>query len=221
MTEHPTQVWVFVFVRCTYTSDDRWKEFLASVEQQALEQLRVVKEILYATDFLQRTFRITTVEDEDKLGNATLVEASLAFQEWLRHDGAPILPEGGASRTPRWQYYIYVNEETVESVVNPRYSNQITGNFLVLVNLGVNLVEKHDEIFDPQDIPDESFKMVVVDGLVWHYILYAEEADHWYPVGNYWDGPPRIHGRGYDYRWWKSILREDDKARLGLMSIRC
>lgn len=132
MRHENAQAWGFVFVRCTYTSDARWKKFLAAVEHKALEQLKSVNEIPYAKDFLQRIWKFTTVEEKDKLANATLSEASVAFQEWVRSDGAPILPEGRGYGIPRWQYYIYVNEESIESVLNAKYANQLTGNLLFL-----------------------------------------------------------------------------------------
>jgi len=45
----------------------------------------------------------------------------------------------------RYRFYIYVNEERLENVVNPIREKENTGNFLVLVDAGYNV---HSQTFE-------------------------------------------------------------------------
>jgi len=120
-----------------------------------------------------------------------------------------------------WNYYVYVNEESIESVLNPIRAKECTGNFLVLVNATLSTGGESDEndpdaTYTPENDGEESFKLVSINGIVLDYIFYAEDMNSWYPPGNTWDGPPHVEGSGMWRDWWGRVLKEDEEGALRL-----
>lgn len=220
MSLQPVKVWGFVFVRCTYSDESRWRTFVEQIEKATISKLEGIGTTPEERDFLKEHFRLTTLEDKEKLDGATMYDASIRFRNWSIGEGA-ISEKGSYSASPRWEYYIYVNEESLESVINPERAKEITGYFLILVNLRNAIrVESNDEDpsgYYPEDEGDEAFKLIVADTMVYDYPWAAEDPDSWYGHCSLWYGPPFVHGRSsFMMDWWAGIVQEDKKGAIGL-----
>jgi hypothetical protein len=130
--------------------------------------------------------------------------------------------------TPRWEYYIYVNTESIECILNPILTTQITGNFLILVQYRSSLCilpdEDDPEQLGPEDEDDMSFKMIAMDRFVEYYSWLAATGENWYESHIEWFDPPHVHGRKFEKMawveggevWWQEVVDEDRKGRNGL-----
>lgn len=186
--DQDVKVWGFVLVRCTYTSPKNWIAFLAELEHK-----------YWPTEERQH-YRWTTIEDEPNLNNATMYEASKRFEEWVKTKGAQEMGKVCKHAPPRHYFYFYVNEESIQSIINPVRAAEVTGNFLIMVFLTSNLLNEFDD--DPNELatvhslsvdPDESFRMISPWGIANYYADYEEDVNVWYEYGIH-SGPPFVGG---------------------------
>lgn len=175
--------WGFVLVRCTYEDDARWSSFLS-----------ILKEINPLSEKLTQTQPWTVIKDKDSLANATMLQACQAFQKWVDTIGAHENDGRNYLATHRRSYFIYVNEESIESIINPVRASEKTGNFLVLVNSREHLKsckEKETDFRDDlnrdkdfQDVlaeePDTSWKLFAANEFKNMYLLFSLEHNPWY-----------------------------------------
>lgn len=109
MKFQPVQIWGFALIRCTYQDEARWKAFLSKIEEwsfKSLEEDGKPEE----TEILKQQLQITTIEDRPTLDSTTIQQASLKFLKWKESEGVPT-KKYEFSNSPRWEYYIYVNEK--------------------------------------------------------------------------------------------------------------
>ena len=105
MKVQPVKVWGFVFVRCTYNSDEQWKAFLAKIEESANADGRMRD---YGTnptmpeevEFLNQSSRMTTIKNKKELDKAAMLDASIMFHKWTKGEGN-VIKENEVYRVPR------------------------------------------------------------------------------------------------------------------------
>lgn len=188
--------WGFVLVRCTYADDTRWSSFLSALKEQNPLNGKLFQPW-------------TTIEDKHKLANASLSVASLAFQEWVDATSTDVSRELNTSQ-PRHQYFIYVNEESIESVINtvPSRVWERTGNFLVLVdaNSHIESLRETKDFYlrnnstagrDVRDLmaetEDITWKLIPATDLKSTYILFLRDPDPWYQGFNEFQSAPYVY----------------------------
>lgn len=124
--------WGFVIFRCTYGSQEKWNKFLSIIKDSARKGL--------GDEPLWDSLTWTIFEDPEHLNGASMVDVSHRFAEWVKgteemrdttialdpeamgdvHESASIGPwdiEDWPSY-PRYLYFIYVDETSLESVVD-------------------------------------------------------------------------------------------------------
>lgn len=183
---------VFVLVRCTYKDNVKWSEFLETLKLQ----YNPIQPLAQSQPW-------TTIEDKEKLDSATMSQATLVFDKWVKIAG---VEEMHNPRGMRYQYYIYVNEESIESVINPVRAAEKTGNFLILVSLRDSLIGEEDddsrpeEYFDDQaDFCDRSWKLIDAKNIKgifnnnWNWYHFYDDAS-----GGM--GPPIVYYRHSHFR---------------------
>jgi hypothetical protein len=187
--------WGFVLVRCTtYASDDRWTLFLLTLKEQN-----------DLSDKLAQSQRWTTIEDKD-LDNATMANASLTFRKWA--DGECAYAEYQPV-APRHQYFIYVNAESIESILNPDRAVEKSGNFLVLVNAGRYLescketeacwrddINVEEDIRDVMaDTEDNTWKLIPATSFQRVYVIFLVDPDPWHQYSSEFQSAPYVYHR--------------------------
>ena len=188
--------WGFVIVRCTYSDEGKWDAFMSEIKKQTLGDLERNPAPLATA--LKESLQWTIIEDRENLDNATMLQASLRFQEWTKTDGVQEIGirfapaqrvEWALALYPRYTLYIYVDADAVESVVNPARAKELTGYYVTLVRLNINLIPEDD---DDSEAPDESLRRIRADMLIAFYLAYMD-INRWYDA---WQAPPRVHGNG-------------------------
>ena len=95
---------------------------------------------------------------------------------------------------PRQEYYIYVTEESIESVFDRARAAEITGYFFILVNfrssLYVDANDDNPQHLRPEDVEDMSFKMIAANEVAMNYLQLAEGSENWHESDVAWDNPP-------------------------------
>lgn len=118
--------WGFVIYRCTYQNDSNWEDFMTRLYDSVKEQLNYYNGL----DLLD-SFAPTVIEDPAFTGATTAVLRE-HFKQWapdafqrenpdLPLDSLPALGSG------RYRFFIMVDQESLESVLNepkPKYNNR-------------------------------------------------------------------------------------------------
>jgi hypothetical protein len=128
--------WGLPIVRCDYTSQPRWEEFLATLRKYA-EDKYLNREDYYGP-LLRPMLRFPIIEDEALLESANWREARHVFNKWVLEDmkGNPLGPEidcrhimqstrshpqaehkleHDLMRAPYWQYFIHATPASISS----------------------------------------------------------------------------------------------------------
>ncbi len=113
--------WGFVIFRCTYRSQEKWDRLLAHIQQHAREQFAACG----MAEVYETAATWTLFEDAAALEGAGLAETSRRFSEWVWADdggqremeGRSVL-KGNWVYCPRYFFYLHVDEEGLESVVD-------------------------------------------------------------------------------------------------------
>jgi hypothetical protein len=197
--------WGFVIYRYTYGSQTKWDKFMALVKQESRNTLRD-----YGTGDLSVFDKMawTVIEDAKTLDGANLLETTTRFEKWTAADKKEA--RGLLSRTPRHNYFIYVDEESLESVVDEKKAgDKKTGYFCKVVfpssvrNREISLL--NGGIPADQDPLDEQVelldcvKKVRLHDLVFLYTDMLKNIDGWYDI----------------------YVPIDDEIRWGLPTFRC
>lgn len=125
--------WGLPIVRCTYTSQQRWDDFIAQFTSDIHEYY--LQHELDAR--LSDSLHLPLIENRDLLENASIEEARKTFDEWITEDMAlhflgpcpwremrvktddtreRLYNE--LDRSPYWNFFIYVDEAVLSSVVD-------------------------------------------------------------------------------------------------------
>jgi hypothetical protein len=143
------------------------------------------------SDNLTQSQPWTTIEDKDSLANATMARASLAFQDWVETTGKH--ENRSDSVWGRSSHFFYVNDESIESVINPIRASEKSGNFLVLVDARKHLdscsweesdyrqedYREHDFQDVLAEIPDTSWKLYAADEFKGICRMFLRHYDPW------------------------------------------
>ncbi|KAK4100678.1 hypothetical protein N658DRAFT_507681 [Parathielavia hyrcaniae] len=112
--------WGFVVIRGTYSSQPKWDKFIRLAQEDArdyFEQRRMLD--------LYDKMAWTVIEDGAALDGASLEVAQNKFFEWLDGnegkkdmEGSVFAEEGVVYRGPRYRFFLFVDDESLESVVD-------------------------------------------------------------------------------------------------------
>jgi hypothetical protein len=143
------KTWGFVIFRCTYQNDSDWGKFMAHFLRPVLEYLEYYKGL----DLLGK-FAPTVLENRSFEG-ATVAVLRDHFNQWamtaLREEqGFQNGHRGGAGR---YKFFVVVNQEALESVLNAPDDDEDTG-FVRLVQAGWQPEELDQDELREQNGPE-------------------------------------------------------------------
>jgi hypothetical protein len=160
--------WGFVIYRCMYTSQQKWDTFLSLLQNETQQFLRNDND----KDLLD-TLVWTVVEDKKSLDGVDYKEARKIHDKWVGEELKKETEEGRerkdfpgfynqlekffarVSDQPRYEFFIYADEEVVDSVVDAHEANDRNrqgGYFIKLVR--TDLVAK-DELEEGEEEDEE------------------------------------------------------------------
>ncbi|KAK4119503.1 hypothetical protein N657DRAFT_650158 [Parathielavia appendiculata] len=141
----------FVIFRCTYRSQYKWDKFVALVKGHAREYCEKW-EVESARDCL----RWTIIEDAAALDDADILETSHRFKDWVERGPGSQEIQGSAYSPlwhpdcPRYNWFVHVDEESLESVVDDVKAKEKDGYFCKVVYADqVLLLEREREKLHP------------------------------------------------------------------------
>ncbi|RKU48603.1 hypothetical protein DL546_008714 [Coniochaeta pulveracea] len=190
--EDKSERWGFVLIRCTYSSQEAWEKFLRLAKQDAydyFEQRGMEESDVYAN------LVWTVIEDADTLDGASYLDTSRRFEAWLesegKHEKREIKFPNMWRNCPRYSYFLHVDQESLESVVDDEKAKTKAGYYCMMVQSGnVLLAEAEAEsenewATEDEDEDEDAFydqrKRVHVHELVsWYALLLWDE--NWYHV---------------------------------------
>src|SRR6266536_3328001 len=115
--------WSFVIYRCTYKSQEKWETFISLIKEDA-------RECLEGHDDLWETLNWTIFEDP-AMDGVDYVGPSQRFGEWVETEGSEEIKGSDSTEEqqrfrrmqPRYDFFLYVNEEALNSVVDAAEAN--------------------------------------------------------------------------------------------------
>jgi hypothetical protein len=138
LTRWRLKQWGFVIIRGTYSSQSKWDKFIRLAEEDArdyFEQRRMLD--------LYDKMAWTAIEDGVALDGASLEVAQKKFREWLDGDegkkdieGSIFAEEGVVYRGTRYWFFLFVDEESLESVVDEGKAKEEGGYVVKVVAKG-------------------------------------------------------------------------------------
>jgi hypothetical protein len=180
--------WGFVIYRCTYGSQEKWDKFIALAKQEAHDYLKH-----WGTGDLSVYDKMdwTVVEDAETLDGASILETTRKFQAWVKADERE--ETQGNFGTPRYHYFVHVDEESLESVVdNEKARDRAAGYFCKIVFPASVMIRENTrlagEIPVDQDPLDEQLelldctKKVKLWSLVTLYVQLLDNINTWYDI---------------------------------------
>jgi hypothetical protein len=196
LEKHRLSCWGFVLFRCTYRSQEKWEMFVALVQGHARDSF----ERAGLMDVYAR-MRWTVFEDAAALDGASIGETSRRFIEWVEPGPgaqelvgsvfAPIRAQASAptraqASTPRHNFYLHVDEESLESVVDDVKAREDGGYFATVVSADNVMLQvaEWDGVLCPEawglDEEDMDYlrKRFRIDDLVGVYAT-LQVADFW------------------------------------------
>ncbi|KAL2129955.1 hypothetical protein VTI74DRAFT_7060 [Chaetomium olivicolor] len=187
LTRWRLKQWGFVIIRGTYSSQSKWDKFIHLAQEDArdyFEQRRMLD--------LYDKMAWTVIEDGAALDGASLEVAQKKFREWLDGDegkkdmeGSIFVKKGVVYRGPRYSFFLFVDEESLESVVDEGKAKEEGG---YVVKLVVEWVGQEGEVGEEEEELDEDDrervledvrKRVKVDELVKVY-AHLLDVNTWY-----------------------------------------
>jgi hypothetical protein len=188
LEKHRLSCWGFVLFRCTYRSQEKWEMFVALVQGHARDSF----ERAGLMDVYAR-MRWTVFEDAAALDGASIGETSRRFIEWVEPGpgaqelvGSVFAPTRAQAGTPRHAFYLHVDEESLESVVDDAKAREEGGYFTKVVyaeNVMLQVAESDGVLcpaawgLDEEDM-DYLRKRFRIDDLVGVYAT-LQVADFW------------------------------------------
>ncbi|KAK4120465.1 hypothetical protein N657DRAFT_648959 [Parathielavia appendiculata] len=185
--------WGFVLFRCTYRSQEKWDKYADLVRGHA----RDCFEEAGLMDVYAR-MRWTVFEDPAALEGADMVETSRRFVDWVERGpggrelaGSEFSPD--CPNTPRHTFFLHVDEESLESVVDDARAKEKGGYFCTVVMAkivflnGIEALGKGEYLWvwdggrrlEEEDMEDMS-KRVRIDDLVGLYADLQVNPHMWY-----------------------------------------
>lgn len=192
LEKYKLKQWGFVMYRCTYSSQEKWDKFVALAKQDARDYFeRHGMEDLSVYDKMSWTI----IEDAETLDGASILDTSRKFREWVGTDRREEMQGSVFTDTwhyaPRYHYFIHVDEESLESVVDDDKAREPSGYFCTIVRESSVMIREEEreagEIPDDQDPLDEelelldSRKKVKLGDLVELYATLLD-IDSWYNI---------------------------------------
>ncbi|KAK4209934.1 hypothetical protein QBC37DRAFT_429560 [Rhypophila decipiens] len=122
LTKYQLRQWGFVIIRTTYSSEAKWPEFLAIVNDGIRSWfLRPQNEARWY-DLYDRHV-MTVLQDAATLSDANLALTARVFTDWITSPEAQAEREGTKicdrfMFSPRYHFYIHADEATVEQVLD-------------------------------------------------------------------------------------------------------
>jgi hypothetical protein len=185
--------WGFVLFRCTYGSQEKWDKFVALLKEHAHDYFEW-RDMEHVYDSLAWTI----IQDADTLDGAGIVETSRRFREWIEGPGRQEMQESVFAGEewpywPRYRYFLHVDEESLESVVDDKKAREPAGYFCKLVRedtVALNLAaedEREEDVKEDEDEDEDEDelldmrKRVKLDELVPCYTTLLD-IDRWYNV---------------------------------------
>ena len=207
--------WGFVLVRCTYLNEERWLSFLSVLRDQQETSL-------------PDTWHWTAIEDKDNLNGAAMSRASDAFQAWTGSTGSEERPRHGGS--PRYNYFIYINEESIYGVLDASQQSGNAYNFLVLVDFRrhLNASMRGPSSFqisesaktrletDYANHGDDTWKLIDALQLKNIFLDVWMDRHGWYGYDTIWNGPPYIFYRFSDRTTEHILLKNSTPSGLNV-----
>ena len=110
--------WGFVVYRCTYNDDQAWLRYLKYMIDRIIDSL----ELRDLRNLLEKYLEIQTIEDRDRLDNAskTLVRTLFAAQaerDRQTEQGGPGTASQLARRIPRFNFCLYVDQACLDTLL--------------------------------------------------------------------------------------------------------
>ena len=170
--------WGFTIYRCTYSDDDAWTRFMATLDSSVRESLAY-----YGTGELAESLDCSVHQDASVLNGAGKEAVRQRFREWTAGaaaeaerqtaDSQPIHIDGVGS-TPRYNYCIHVDEAALHSITGSNAAADNASSSSGYVNLvaadwelpGPEEAEARRREFDIEDAFDEGEE--AVDGCKMH-----------------------------------------------------
>ncbi|KAK4103540.1 hypothetical protein N658DRAFT_484458 [Parathielavia hyrcaniae] len=193
--------WGFVLFRCTYRSQEKWEKFLALVQKHARERF----EEAGLMDVYARV-RWAVFEDAAGLDGVDIAETSRRFVDWVeRGPGGKersALTPPVLSGAPRYEFFLHVDEESLESVVDDaKARDKRSGYFCRMVKPypvvewdikrdreGVYRFREDEQELEEEDMWEAS-KIVKIDDLVDLYGGLHQFVDGWSTLSSYPGNP--------------------------------
>lgn len=190
--------WGFVIYRCTYQSQKDWERFMARFLQPVTEYLEDSKGL----DMLEG-FTPTVFEDHS-FGKATTALLRTHFRKWATT--APLQEQGVDTfgRSGRYRFFIMVDQEALESVLNSDpdaitrtgFVRLVYGEWEPEVNEDGNESVDSDEEFEPLEgctREDVGWMKVPYDEIQAVGALTMRDMDDW---DMYYARPPEMQALG-------------------------
>ncbi|KAK4118044.1 hypothetical protein N657DRAFT_651707 [Parathielavia appendiculata] len=193
--------WGFVLFRCTYRSQEKWDKFAALVWGHARDPFEEAGLMhVYAR------MRWTVFENPAGLDGADIVETSRRFMDWVeRGPGGRELAGSvfcnfppDCVDTPRHTFFLHVDEESLESVVDDARAREKGGYFCTVVRAnnvffnGVEALGNGEYLWDggrrlEEEDMEDICKRVRIDDLVGVYADLQVSQDLWYCLAQFGD----------------------------------
>jgi hypothetical protein len=173
----------FVIFRCTYSSQEKWDKFLTLAKQEFHH---------YSVEDVYDKLAWTIIEDTETLDGATILDTSRNFREWVENVGREEL-QGSVFKdpwyaAPRYSYFIYIDEESLQSVVVAEKAREPNGYFCKVVREDSVMLREEERqagrIPDDLDLEDEDElrdlrKRVKLDDIVDVYTALLDNETWW------------------------------------------
>ncbi|KAH8909868.1 hypothetical protein BR93DRAFT_965940 [Coniochaeta sp. PMI_546] len=132
LEKYKLKYWGFVIFRCTYSSQEKWDKFLTLVKEDCHSYF----EDRGMEDIYDKMLW-TVIEDAQTLDGATIPDANRSFLEWVENEGkqemrGSVFPNN-TYYAPRYSYFLYVDEESLESVADDEKAREPGGYFCKVV----------------------------------------------------------------------------------------
>jgi hypothetical protein len=133
----------------------------------------------------------TVVEDAETLDSASILHTTHKFQAWVKADERE--ETQGNFCTPRYYYFVYVDEESLESVINDEKARDQAAGYFYKIVFPASAMIREDarlagEIPVDQDPLDEQLelldciKKIKLGSLVPLYVRLYRNSDSWYNI---------------------------------------
>jgi hypothetical protein len=173
--------WGYTVYRCTYSDDEAWSRFMATLYNDARENLEYS-----CTEELMDSLNYHVHEDTAILDGASKKLVRRRFREWVHspeamtervseYESRPKLAKGWMTN-PRHEYCVHVDEEAMRSVLSSGegYVNLVKADWALPNAEEAACRRRHSEAEDPFDDGEESIEGCTMHDVGWMKIgLYS------------------------------------------------